>query len=80
MEYKKTYTEEDVRSLIAWFKERKDIPAQISLGHGVDIKDSERCIGQLTYLAGRNFANPNFSGPIHLLEQIKQKLESEAGD
>jgi len=76
MEFKTTYTLEEIEELVNWFKTCKH-EGELNLGEGEIIKDFNKAVEQLSSLAIRYYDNPNFLGSIHNLIKIRNKIEEE---
>ena len=79
MEYKKLYTEEEIREVETWFRERAgSLPASLEMGREMRIPDLRQTLDTYIENAKLHRENPTFSAQTFLLFRIRQKLE-EAG-
>lgn len=73
MEYKSTYTEEDVKELYKWFDEQH-YENTVDLGHGVNVKDVKLLVESSRTVAFKKSDNPTYSGQIYLLFRVRDEL------
>lgn len=73
MEYKNTYTEEDIKELYKWFDEQHYDNA-VELGHGIDVKDVKLLVDGSRSVAFSQYDNPTYSGQIHFLFMVRDAL------
>lgn len=73
MEYKNTYTIEEVEELYKWF-DTHDYPSEIDLGHGVVVKDTKMLVNKSKTIALRKYDNPTFSGQINFLYLVRDEI------
>ena len=73
MEYKSTYTAEDVKELYKWFDEQHYENA-VNLGHGVNVKDVKMLVDSSRTVALAKYDNPTYSGQIHFLFMVREAL------
>lgn len=73
MEYKPTYTKEEVEELIGWF-DSNDYDNEVDLGQGQYIKDVKKCANALKHTTLTQHNNPTFSGSINVLFKIRETL------
>ena len=75
MEFKPTYTKKEVKELVDWF-ENNEYPHSINLGGRIKIDDMAKTVKQLSHLALTQHDNRNSCGPIAMLFQIREKIQS----
>ncbi len=75
MEYKLTYTKEEVKQLENWFATHT-FEKELDMGGGLFIKDLDLTIPPMLHVARTQYDNKTFSGQIHQLYRIKEMLES----
>ncbi|MBR2630857.1 MAG: hypothetical protein IKD25_04940 [Bacteroidaceae bacterium] len=73
MEYKPTFTKEEIEDIIHWFATHK-LEQDIDLGNGVHIRELDTALKQLTHIAKTRHDNRVFSGQIYMLFKIKDEL------
>ena len=73
MDYKNSYTKEEVMELYEWF-DTHDYPTEMDLGHGVYVKDTKLLIEKSRAVAQKKHNNPTYSGQINLLFQLREKI------
>ena len=73
MEYKATYTKEEVEELIEWFNTH-EYENEIDLGEGQLIKDLKKCVKALTHTTLTQHYNTTFSGSIFNLFKAREEL------
>ena len=73
MEYKPTFTKEEIEEIIHWFATHK-LEQDIDLGNGVHIRELDTALKQLTHIAKTRHDNRVFSGQIYMLFKIKDEL------
>ncbi len=73
MEYKATYTKEEVEELVEWFNTH-EYDNEVDLGEGQFINDIKKCAKALSHTTLTQYANPTFSGSICNLFKIREAL------
>ena len=73
MNYKTTYTKEDVDELLKWFDTHK-YDRELDLGHGLYISDVNVTLPPMRDIALTQYDNRTFSGQIRLLFKIREEL------
>ncbi|MDO5482300.1 MAG: hypothetical protein Q4F47_04600 [Bacteroidaceae bacterium] len=73
MEYKPTFTKEEIEDIIHWFATHK-LEQDIDLGNGIHIRELDTALKQLTHIAKTRHDNRVFSGQIYMLFKIKDEL------
>lgn len=77
MEYKPTYTKEEIDELTIWF-ETHTYEKELDLGDGIYIKNLDETIPPMLHVAQTKYENRTFSGQIHQLFRIREALLSSA--
>lgn len=78
MEYKKTYTTEELREVIHWFEERKErLPQSLRLDKGTFIPDLPLTAGYYVAIARKHYANPTYGAQIWMLFKMHDRLLEE---
>lgn len=77
MEYKPTYTKEEIDELTNWF-ETHTYEKELDLGDGIYIKNLDETIPPMLHVAQTKYENRTFSGQIHQLFRIREALLSSA--
>ena len=77
MEYRKKYTETELKALSAWFESRKGkLPKNFELNGAINIPDvNETADDILKVLGDVNGENVVFSGQLTMFFNLKEKLE-----
>ncbi|MCH5174937.1 MAG: hypothetical protein J1F40_03530 [Prevotellaceae bacterium] len=73
MDYKPTYTKEEVDELLNWFDTHK-YERELDLGHGLRISDVSATLTPMRNIALAKHDNRTFSGQIQLLFRIREEL------
>ena len=73
MEYKPTYTKEEIDELVNWFTSHT-FEKEMDMGHGIYLNDVEKAIAPLMHMARTQYENRNYSGSIHFLFRIRDEL------
>ena len=73
MEYKATYTKEEVEELMEWFNTH-EYENEVDLGEGQLIKDVKKCAKALSHTTLTQHSNTTFSGSICNLFRIREEL------
>lgn len=73
MEYKKTFTKEEIDELIHWF-DTHQYEKELDLGIGVSTKNLDQSIPPLIHVARTKYMSPVFSGQIYMLFRIRDAL------
>jgi hypothetical protein len=73
MEYKPTYTKEEIDELVNWFATHT-FEKEMDMGGGIYVNDVEQAIGPLIHMARTRYDNRNYSGAIHFLSRIRDEL------
>jgi hypothetical protein len=73
MEYKPTYTKEEVAELENWFATHT-FEKELDMGGGIYIDDVQMAIGPMLHIARTKYDNRNFSGQIHHLFMMREEL------
>jgi hypothetical protein len=73
MDYKPTFTKEEIEDIIQWFSTHK-LEQDIDLGNGVHIRELDTALKQLVHIARTRYDNRVFSGQIYMLFKIKDEL------
>ena len=77
MEYKTSYTKEEIDELVNWFKTHT-YEKELDLGGGLFIKDLDVTLPPMIHVAQTKYENRTFSGQIHQLFRIREALLSSA--
>lgn len=78
MEYKKHFTDDELKALVEWFKQRMDrLPASLQLDKATLIKDLKHTVTLYFDVVHLHKDNPTYSGQIYLLFKIKACLEEQ---
>ncbi len=73
MEFKRTYTKEDIAALEAWMDTN---PAgALDLGDGIRINSMEQYVAHMRNVVGEHYANPTYAGAIATLFRAKEAYE-----
>lgn len=73
MEYKPTYTKEEVDELVNWFSTHT-FEKELDMGGGIYIRDVQMAIGPMMHIAKTKYENRTFSGQIFLLFRMRDEL------
>ena len=73
MEYKPTFTKEEIDELISWFTTHK-FEKELILDKGIVVKDLDKALPPLIHVAQTRYENRNFSGQIFMLYKIREAL------
>ena len=73
MEYKPTYTKEEVAELENWFATHT-FEKELDMGDGVYIEDAQTTIVPMLNVARTKYENRNFSGQICFLFKMREEL------
>ncbi len=73
MEYKSTYSAEEVKELYQWFDEH-EYENSIELGYGIKVMDIKMLLDRSHSIAVKKHNNPTYSGQINFLFQVQQAL------
>lgn len=73
MEYKATYTKEEVDELMEWFS-NNEYENAVDIGHGQHIMDVKKCVNALRHTTTTQYTNSTFSGSICVLFKIREEL------
>ena len=73
MEYKATYTKEEVDELVTWF-DTHTYEQSIDLGSGISIPNVSTTVKQMSHIARTKYDNRRFSGQIFVLFRIREEL------
>lgn len=73
MEYKTTYTKEEIDELDNWFKTH-EYEQELDMGHGIYIANVNETVPPMMHTAKTQHENKVFSGQIQLLFKIRQAL------
>ena len=73
MEYKPTYTKEDVAELENWFATHT-FEKELDMGDGIYIEDVQTTIVPMLNVARTKYENRNFSGQICFLFKMREEL------
>ena len=77
MEYKPTYTKEEITELVNWF-ETHTYEKELRLEGGLYIKDLDVTIPAMLHVSQKKYENKTFSGQIYQLFRIREALQSSA--
>lgn len=73
MEYKTTYTKQEIDELTQWF-DSHTFEKELDMGKGMYIEDVNFTIKPMLHIAQTQYENKTFSGQIHQLYRIKELL------
>jgi len=73
MEYKTTYTKEEVNELVNWFTTHT-FEKELDMGGGIYVRDVQMAIGPMIHVAKTQYENKTFSGQIYMLFRIRDEL------
>lgn len=73
MEYKTTYTKEEVEELVHWFATHT-YEKELDLGGGLHIEDLQKTLPQMLHIAQKRYDSRIFSGQVHLAFRIRDEL------
>ena len=73
MEYKTTYTKEEIDELTNWFSTHQ-FEQEIDLGNGISTKNLDETLKPMLHIAHTKYDQRIFSGQIHLLFKIREEL------
>lgn len=73
MEYKTTFTKEEIDEIASWFETHR-CEQDIDLGGGIHIRELDTALKQLLHIARTKYENRVFSGQIFLLFRIRDEL------
>lgn len=73
MEYKTSYTKEEVDDLVQWFSTH-EFENQIDLGSGINIPDLKKTLPNMLHIAQTKHENRTFSGQVNLAFRIRDEL------
>ena len=73
MEYKPTYTKEEVAELENWFATHT-FEKELDMGDGIYIEDVQTTIVPMLNVARTKYENRNFSGQICFLFKMREEL------
>lgn len=73
MEYKPTFTKEEIDELVEWFNTHKYEQA-VDLGNGISTANLVETLKPMIRIAQTKYDNRTFSGQIHVLFQIRDTL------
>lgn len=73
MEYKRTYTEAEVKELQEWFNSN-DYEKEIDLGKGIHILDTRLFVENTMNVITKNYENATYSGMIYKLQMLRDAL------
>ena len=76
MEYKPTYTKEEVDEVVNWFNTHR-IAQEVKIGGGVSTKEADKVVEYLVHSAKTQYENRVFSGQIHMLFKLRDILIKE---
>lgn len=78
MDFKKQYSEEELKELRAWFEARTDtLPASMRLDTGMFIPDLPQTVSKYLDIMTRHKTLATFAPQMYHLYRIRQKLEDE---
>ena len=73
MDYKPTYTKEEVDELANWFATHT-YDNELDMGHGLYISDMSKTVPAMLHIAQIKYDNRAFSGQIQVLFRIRDEL------
>ena len=73
MEYKSSFTKEEIDELEQWFATH-EFEQEIDLGSGIHISHVDETLKPTLHIAHAKHDNRAFSGQIHILFKIKEEL------
>lgn len=73
MEYKPTYTKEEVDELVQWFAAHT-FENEVDLGDGIYISDLQRTLPPMLHIAQTKHDSRTFSGQICMAFKIREEL------
>lgn len=78
MEYKKTYTAEELRELIHWFEAHKEqLPETLRLDKSTFIPNFRLTAEYYISIARKHYANPTYGAQIWMLFRMRERLQEE---
>ncbi len=80
VEYKKLYSEEEIRDLLQWFKERYDrLPESIALDEATRVVGMPDSARSLCEMVETNWENPTFGASIRHVFWLRERLIEDYG-
>ncbi len=73
MEYKSTYTKEEILELRHWF-DTHTYEKELDMGGGIFIPDVDKTLNPMFMTAMKHYENKTFSGQIRQLFRIREEL------
>lgn len=73
MEYKTSYTKEEVEELANWFATH-NFEKELDMGSGIYIEDLQTALPPMLHIVRNKYGNRTFSGQIHLAFRIREEL------
>lgn len=73
MNYKPTYTKEEVEELVNWFDNHK-YANEVDLGYGLYVGNVAFTLNHMRNIALTKYENRSFSGQVQLLFKIREEL------
>lgn len=81
MEYKKHFTDEELRELLDWFEKNKDIlPESLYLDKATFIKDFKHTLRLYYDIVHEHKDNPTYSGQIYQLFKARKVIEQKMAE
>ena len=73
MEYKTSYTKEEVDELLNWFSTH-EFEGELDMGGGIKIPDVKVALPPMLYIVREKYEYRTFSGQIHKAFRIREEL------
>ncbi|MCG2650731.1 hypothetical protein JJE64_04845 [Alloprevotella tannerae] len=81
MEYKKLYTEEEIKELAQWFEARYDrLPSSVRIDEATFIPDLRKTAPLLIDMMLYQQEKPAFMGEIHQIFRLRERLIADGMD
>jgi hypothetical protein len=75
MNYKRTYTQEEVKALYDWYDSTKPQGA-FDMGHGLKVFNVSELFENSRHIAMEKYDNPTYSGQIQLLFKVQEAINA----
>ena len=79
MKYKRSYTEEDVKTLYGWYDSTRP-KGEIDMGHGLYVADIETLFDNSRKAVMEKFDNVTYSGQIQLLFRVQEAWQKQKAE
>ncbi len=75
MNHRRTFTQEQIDTLLAWIDTHPTHDGPIDLGHGIVVTDMDKLLTHMRPIIAERFTNPSFTGQIEIVSKLMNHLQ-----